>query len=153
MSYMYIGYMWLPYSRKNWRGIKFDGLAVYITTAKLKSANISWQSVPNRQSTNILAIAILGSTAKSNSSQYFRLYGIYNLHGVHQSTPTPKDLRIKERTYSFPPKDASVERIGEDTREKEWILVVVVAQVVVVNCIVIEIERGTLIDSNWCTLQ
>ena len=42
---------------------KFGGLAIYITTAKLKSANI-------------LAIAILGSTAKFNSHQYLRLYGI-----------------------------------------------------------------------------
>ena len=43
---------------------KFGGLAVYITTAKFKSANI-------------LAIAILGSTAKFNSRQYFRLYSIW----------------------------------------------------------------------------
>ena len=28
------------YSRKIWQGIKFGGLAVYITTAKLKSAKI-----------------------------------------------------------------------------------------------------------------
>ncbi|MCG8621854.1 MAG: hypothetical protein MJE68_07650 [Proteobacteria bacterium] len=34
--------MKLPYSRKIWRGIKFGGLAVYITTAKLKSAKISY---------------------------------------------------------------------------------------------------------------
>ena len=42
----------IPYSRKIWRGIKFGGLAVYITTTKLKSAKIScsyiyiymWQS-------------------------------------------------------------------------------------------------------------
>ena len=44
------------YSRKIWRGIKFDGLAVNVTTAKLKSAKISYSHihmygnpVPNRQ--------------------------------------------------------------------------------------------------------
>ena len=31
----------LPYSQKIWRGIKFGSLAVYVTTAKLKSAKIS----------------------------------------------------------------------------------------------------------------
>ena len=31
---------YILYSQKIWRGIKFGGLAVYITTAKLKSANI-----------------------------------------------------------------------------------------------------------------
>ena len=59
---------------------------------------------------------------------------IYNLHGVHQSIPTPKHCMVKERTYSFPPKDASVEGVGEDTGKKEWVLVVVITQVVVVNC-------------------
>ena len=46
---------------------KFGGLAVYITTAKLKSVKISYYShIPiwRFQSANILAIAILGSTAK-----------------------------------------------------------------------------------------
>ena len=38
-------------------------MAIPYQTAKFKSANI-------------LAIAILGSTAKFNSRQYFRLYGI-----------------------------------------------------------------------------
>ena len=68
-----------------WHGIKFGGLAVYITTTKLKFAKISylhiyiWQSrtePPNFKSANILVIAILGSTAKFNSRQYFQLYGI-----------------------------------------------------------------------------
>ena len=45
----------LPYSQKIWWGIKFGGLAVYIITAKLKSAKISTRiytygdPVPNRQ--------------------------------------------------------------------------------------------------------
>ena len=51
----------IPYGRKYWLGIKFGGLTVYITTTKVKSLK--------------LAIAILGSTAKFNSRQYFRLYG------------------------------------------------------------------------------
>ena len=40
---VYISY--IPYSRKIWRGIKFGGLAVYITTAKLKSAKISYSHI------------------------------------------------------------------------------------------------------------
>ena len=73
------------YSRKIWRGIKFGGLAVYMTTAKLKSAKISYlhiyihMAIPYRtakfKSANTLAIAILDSTAKFNSRQYFQLYG------------------------------------------------------------------------------
>ena len=35
----------IPYSRKIWRGTKFGGLAVYITTAKLKSAKISYSHI------------------------------------------------------------------------------------------------------------
>ena len=35
----------IPYSRKIWQGIKFGGLAVYITTAKLKSAKISYSHI------------------------------------------------------------------------------------------------------------
>ena len=50
----------------------------HITTAKLKSIKISYSHiyVAKFKPTNILAIAILGSTAKFNSRQYFRLYGI-----------------------------------------------------------------------------
>ena len=61
---------------------KFGGWVVYITTAKLKSAKISYSHVytlyrtAKFKSANILVIAILGSTAKFNSCQYFRLYGI-----------------------------------------------------------------------------
>ena len=70
----------LLYSWKFWWGIKFGSLAVYITTAKLKSAKISYShiirvAIPYRtaklKSANILIIAILGSTAKFNSRQYF----------------------------------------------------------------------------------
>ena len=32
----------IPYSWKNWQGIKFGGLAVYLVTTKLKSTNISY---------------------------------------------------------------------------------------------------------------
>ena len=35
----------IPYSRKIWRGIRFGGLAVYIATAKLKSAKISYSHI------------------------------------------------------------------------------------------------------------
>ena len=74
----------IPYSRKIWWGIKVGGLAVYITTAKLKFAKFSYlhiyiiMAIPYRtakfKSANILAIVILGSTAKFNSCQYFQLY-------------------------------------------------------------------------------
>ena len=57
---------------------------MYITIAKLKFAKISYlhMAIPYRtsnlklKSANILAIVILGSTAKFNSHQYFQLYGI-----------------------------------------------------------------------------
>ena len=65
----------------------------FITTAKLKSAKISylhiyvWQSrtlyqIAKFKSTNniILAIAILGSTAKFNSRQYIRLYTVCEIN-------------------------------------------------------------------------
>ena len=51
-------------------------------TAKLKCANISylhiymWQSHTEPSNLNIFAIVIWGPTAKFNSHQYFRLYGI-----------------------------------------------------------------------------
>ena len=35
----------IPYSRKIWRGIKFGGLTVYITTTKLKSAKIFYSHI------------------------------------------------------------------------------------------------------------
>ena len=61
---------------------KFGSLAVYITTAKLKSAKISYSHIirmtipyqtAKSKSTNILAIivVILGSTTKFNSRQIF----------------------------------------------------------------------------------
>ena len=75
----------IPYSWKIWRGIKLGSLAVYITTAKLKSAKMSYlhiiirMAIPYRTAkfkfANILATAILGSITKFNSRQYFRLYG------------------------------------------------------------------------------
>ena len=71
--------IYIPYSRKIWRGIKFGGLVVYITTAKLKSTKLFyshiyiWRSrteLPSLiKSASILAIAILGSTAKFDSDQ------------------------------------------------------------------------------------
>ena len=35
----------IPYSQKIWREIKFGGLVVYITIAKLKSAKISYSYI------------------------------------------------------------------------------------------------------------
>ena len=80
--------MWLIlYSRKIWWGIKFGGLVGYVTTTKLKSAKISYSHIIRMvilyrtgkfKSANILAIALLGSTAKFNFHQYFQLYGTIN---------------------------------------------------------------------------
>ena len=76
----------LSYSQEVWQGIKFGGLAVYITTAKLKFTKISYSyihmAIPYRtakfKSANIFihVIVIWGSSAKFNFRQYFRLYGI-----------------------------------------------------------------------------
>ena len=83
---MHISLSNIPYSWKIWRGNKFGGLAVYITTAKLKFVKISYSHIilcmailyqtAKFKSTNILGIAILGSIAKFNSYQYFQLFVI-----------------------------------------------------------------------------
>ena len=76
--------LYIPYSRKIWWGIKFGGLAVYITITKSKNFLLHshiilyvWRSRTEPPSANILAMAILGSTTKFNSCQYFRLYGTF----------------------------------------------------------------------------
>ena len=75
----------LPYSRKIWRGIKFGGLAVYYYNRQIKIRQnflLAYirMAIPYRtakfKSANIILIAILGSTAKFNARQYFRLYGM-----------------------------------------------------------------------------
>ena len=62
---------------------KFGGLAVYVTTAKLKSTKISyshiyvWQTCTEPPNLNLQSCnSDLGSTAKFNSRQYFQLYGM-----------------------------------------------------------------------------
>ena len=72
------------YSWKIWRGIKFGGLAVCMSTAKLKSKIQNFllayirMAIPYQtakfKSTNTFAMAIWDPTAKFNSRQYFRLY-------------------------------------------------------------------------------
>ena len=37
-------------------------------------------------------------------------------------------------THRFPPKDAAIEGVGKDTGEKKRTLVIVIAQIIVVNC-------------------
>ena len=78
----------LPYSRKYWRGIKFGGLAVCEQTAKLKSANFYSRVItsfiryiPKRENRQIKIrqfrfSTIFAQSAKYNSRQYFRLYGM-----------------------------------------------------------------------------
>ena len=94
---------------------KFGGLAIYIITPKLKSAKISyshiyilWQSdISKFKSTNILAIAIWGSTAKFNSRQFFQLYGINVVACSTQTTPTsnlaPGSMLTWNPNYSWHP--------------------------------------------------
>ena len=88
---MLVSLLDILYGRKIWRGTKFGCLVVYmyITTAKLKSAKVSYlhtyiytrMVIPYRTAKfNILAIAILGSIAQFNSRQYFRLYGTYTIN-------------------------------------------------------------------------
>ena len=66
---------------------KFGGLVVLYITADLKFVKISYShiirmAIPYRTAkfkpASILAIAILGSTAKFNSRQYFRLYEMFS---------------------------------------------------------------------------
>ena len=83
MVHLYQQIFILLYCRKIWQGIKFGGLAVYITTAKLKFPTRIYMythgdpklNCQKFKSASILVIVIWGSTAKFNSHQYFRLYG------------------------------------------------------------------------------
>ena len=78
----------IPYSRKIWWGIKFGGLAVYITTAKISYTHIR-MAIPCRTTkfkfANILVIAILGSTAKFNS-RHFSGYTVTVIARVARAT-------------------------------------------------------------------
>ena len=80
----------IPYSWKIWRGIIFGDLAVYITTTKLKSAKISCLHIyvwrPHTEPPNLNPL--LGSIAKFNSRQYFRLYGRFH-HPQESLMSTP----------------------------------------------------------------
>ena len=98
-----------------------------IITAKLKSAKISYShnyiismAIPYQtakfKSANILTIAILGSTVKFNSRQYFRLYDIHvhshththtltlsallppRLHGLHEAVHPCSQARQQDRS-------------------------------------------------------
>ena len=101
-------YTLIPYSRKIWRGIKFGSLAVYYYNRQIKIrqnfllAHIR-MAIPYRtakfKSANILSIAILGSTAKFNARQYFRLYGtcIY----VLPTTSSRALASMSSRLYSM----------------------------------------------------
>ena len=74
----------LPYSRKIWRGIKFGGLYYNRQIKICQNFLLAYihvrMAIPYRtakfKSASILPIAILGSTVKFNSHQYFRLYGM-----------------------------------------------------------------------------
>ena len=88
---------------------KFGGelnLAVWrsiLQPPNLKSAKISYShiyihmAIPYRttkfKSANILAIALLGSTAKFNARQYFRLYGIII---IMQAQPAKLDTTFQK---------------------------------------------------------
>ena len=56
------------------------------------------------KSTNILAIAILGSTAKFNSRQYFRLYGNIIIEVLTQVSPYQHTVDELIRGVEYPAK-------------------------------------------------
>ena len=75
----------LLYSRRIWQVIKFGGLAVYLCNCQIKIRQYFilayiHMAIPYRTAkfkpTNMFAMAIWDPTAKFNSRQYFRLYGI-----------------------------------------------------------------------------
>ena len=78
----------VPYSRKIWQ---FGGLYYNRQIKICQNFLLAYihMAIPYRtskfKSANILAIVILGSTAKFNSRQYFQLYGIYLF--LFSSTP------------------------------------------------------------------
>ena len=84
-------------------------MAIPYQTAKFKSAN------------NILAIVILGSTAKFNSRQYFRLYGIQgsisklNLVCIAMLSSDPHSLSMYRDVEAIIESVDSVSRDGLNT--------------------------------------
>ena len=90
--------MYIPYSRKFWRGIKFGGLAVNLCNRQIKIRQyfiLVYIHVAIRyrtakfKSANSFAMAIWGPTAKFNSRQYFPLYStfgesIYLIHAYRK---------------------------------------------------------------------
>ena len=104
----------IPYSRKIWRGIKFGGLAVYYYNRQIKIRQnfpLAYirMAIPYRtakfKSANILSIAILGSTAKFNARQYFRLYGNTCRYSLLSSLPlslSPLSLSLPSLSLSLP---------------------------------------------------
>ena len=79
------GLMRVPYSWKIWRGIKFEGLVVPPYNHQIKIRQIFFcayvrMAIPYRtaklKSANIFVMSVWDQTAKFNSCQYFRLYGI-----------------------------------------------------------------------------
>ena len=60
----YTAFNELPYTRKIWQGIKFVSLAVYITTAKLKSANILVIGFLALENSNFVHVHIQTMSAK-----------------------------------------------------------------------------------------
>ena len=79
----------IPYSRKIWRGIKFGGLADCLRNHQIKTCQnfllvyiyVWWSRTeqPNLNPPIPFVMAIWDPTAKFNSHQYFRLYGIMGL--------------------------------------------------------------------------
>ena len=83
--YMYtIFLLYIPYSQKIWRGIKFGSLEVYSSDRQIKIRQnflltymhmaIPYQIIKFK-SANTFAMVIWDPTAKFNSRQYFWLYG------------------------------------------------------------------------------
>ena len=79
----------LLYSRKNWRGIKFGGLADCLSNRQIiicQNFLLAYirMAIPYRtakfKSANTFVMANWDPTAKFNSRQYFWLYGIHWLN-------------------------------------------------------------------------
>ena len=111
-------YMHILYSRKIWRGIKFGSFGSQYYNCQIKIRQIFLLAyirmvIPYRtakfKSANVLAIAILATTAKLNSCQYFWLYGkiccsnfvTANLHLCLYKTIAMNTVAIQTESQKF----------------------------------------------------
>ena len=109
--------MYYRIARKFAREYKFSDLAVYLCNFQIKTRQhfllehicmaIPCQTAKFK-SANIFSMAILGPTAKFDSCQYYRLYGMPLNHSVHVhimpryiTKPTRHDYVVQSRSVSL----------------------------------------------------